>query len=114
MSDPYQPQQNPQGQPMPYGQSYPPVAMEHPQGSTVLVLGIVGIFVPIVSFVAWYLGNKVMKEIRASGQAYSNEQNINIGRILGMVFSILYIIGIVFLIIAGIILAVLASASGGR
>ena len=116
MSDPYQPQQNDPyqnqpGQPMPYGQSYPPVAMEHPQGSTVLVLGIVGIFVPIVSFVAWYMGNKVMKEIRGSGQTYSNEQNVNIGRILGMVFSILYLIAIVFSIIAGIIFVVALGAS---
>ncbi len=124
-SDPYQPQQNQpyqpqqpqqpqQNQPMPYGQSYPPVAMEHPQGTTVLVLGIVGIFVPIVSFVAWFMGNKVMKEIRGSGQTYSNEQNVNIGRILGMVFSILYIIAIVFSIIATIIFFVALGASSSR
>ena len=112
MSDPYQPQQNQPGQPMPYGQSYPPVAMEHPQGTTVLVLGIVGIFVPIVCFVAWFMGNKVQKEMRASGQSYSNEQNVNIGRILGIVFSILSIIGIVLSILWVIVVIVLASSSG--
>jgi len=117
MSDPYQPQGDPyqpqgQGQPMPYGQSYPPATVEHPQGTTILVLGIVGIFVPIVSFVAWFLGNKAMKEIRSSGQSYANEQNVNIGRILGLVFSILYIIGIVFTIIMVIIFAVAVNSSG--
>ena len=113
MTDPYQPQQSGPGQPMPYGQSYPPVAQEHPQGTIVLVLGIVGIFVPVVSFVAWYMGSKAQKEIRASGQSFSNEQNINIGKILGMVFGILWIIGIV-LWLGLIIFAVALGAAGGN
>lgn len=117
MSDPYSPQPNQPGQPgqpgqaMPYGQSYPPVAQEHPQGTTVLVLGIVGIFFGIAAPFAWYLGNKAMKEIRASGQTYSNEQNVNIGRILGMVFTIIYLITVVFSIIFVIIVTVAAMSA---
>lgn len=118
MSDPYQSPQpsNQPGQPMPYGQSYPPAPLEHPRGTTVLVLGIVGIFVPIVSFVAWFMGNKVMNEIRSSGQPHANEQNVNIGRILGIVFSIIQIISIVIGIIWIIFFVVVAAsvgASGG-
>jgi hypothetical protein len=111
MTEPYSPQPNQPnqpGQPMPYGQSYPPVQQEHPQGTTVLVLGIVGIFFGIAAPFAWYLGNKAMKEIRASGQTYSNEQTINIGRILGIVFTIIYLVSIVFTIIFVIIVAVAA------
>lgn len=110
MSDPNQPQY----QPMPYGQSYPPAPVEHPRGTTVLVLGIVGIFVPIVSFVAWFLGNSVMKEIRASGQPVANEQNVNIGRILGIVFSLIQIVSFVIGIIFLIIFAVSLGAVSGR
>jgi K+ transporter len=113
MTDPYspQPQENPPGQPMPYGQSYPMAPQEHPQGTTVLVLGIVGIFFGIAAPFAWYLGNKAQKEIRASGQSYSNEQNINIGRILGMVFTIIYILTIVVSIIFVIIVTTAAMSS---
>ena len=114
MSDPYQPQPGP---PIPYGQSYPPVAPEHPQGTTILVLGIVGLFVPIVSFVAWVMGNNVIKEIRASGQTYANEQNVNIGRILGIVFSIVQIVTyaglIIFVLVVFVFAGMMAATSGG-
>ena len=98
---------------MPYGQSYPPVAVEHPQGTTILVLGIVGIFFTLCAPFAWYMGNKAMKEMRASGQTYSNEQNINIGRILGMVFTILDIISLVFGIIFFIVVFAAAMSNSG-
>jgi hypothetical protein len=99
--------------PMQYGQSYPMAPQEHPQGTTVLVLGIVGIFFTLAAPFAWYLGSKALKEIRASGQHYSNEQNINIGRILGMVFTILGIVTIVFFLIFTIIVTVAAMSSAG-
>ena len=99
--------------PQTYGQPYGALP-EHPQGTTILVLGIVGIFVTICAPIAWYLGAKAKKEIAASGIRYANEQNINIGRILGMVFSILAIVGIVIGIIVFIAVVVLAAASGGQ
>jgi hypothetical protein len=112
MTDPYAPPPpNQPGQPIPYGQNYPMVQQEHPQGTTVLVLGIVGIFFGICAPIAWYLGNKAMKEIRASGQTYSNEQSVNIGRILGMVFTIIYIVSIAFFILFAIIITVAAMSS---
>jgi hypothetical protein len=113
-NDPYSPAPSPTsqpGQPMTYGQSYPMAPQEHPQGTTVLVLGIVGIFFTLAAPFAWYLGSKALKEIRASGQHYSNEQNINIGRILGMVFTIIGIVTIVFFIIFTIIVTVAAMSS---
>ncbi|HEY5847800.1 MAG TPA: hypothetical protein VIT42_13525 [Microlunatus sp.] len=116
-NDPYAPPPSQPGAPnqpaapVPYGQTYPMAAQEHPQGTTVLVLGIVGIFFTLAAPFAWYLGSKAMKEIRASGQQYSNEQNINIGRILGMVFTIIGIVGLVFFIIFTIIVTVAAMSS---
>jgi hypothetical protein len=109
MSSPYDPNAAPPPpdsggyNPAPYGQGYAPVARDHPQGTTVLVLGIVGIVFTICAPIAWYLGSKALKEIRASGIHYTNEQNIVIGRILGIVFTILAIIGLVIGIIVMII-----------
>ena len=103
----------PAGYPQAYGQPYGTLP-EHPQGTTILVLGIVGIFVTICAPIAWYLGAKAKKEIASSGIHYANEQNINIGRILGIVFTVLAIIGIVIGIVAFIIVVVLAAASGAR
>jgi len=118
---PYAPgQQYPQGagqpapygqqSPMPYGQQQPYGAppQEHPQGTMILIFGILGIFITIFAPIAWYMGNKAKKEIQASGIQYSNEQNISVGRMLGKIFTILAIVWIAFVII-WIVVAVVAS-----
>jgi hypothetical protein len=123
--DPYaQPgQQYPQGggqpapygqqSPMPYGQQpYGAPPQEHPQGTLILIFGILGIFITIFAPIAWYLGNKAKKDIQTSGIQYSNEQNISIGRMLGKIFTIIAIVSIVFVIILWIVIAIAASTSG--
>jgi hypothetical protein len=113
-----QPQQ-PYGQPQPqYGQQPSPYGgyqamQEHPQGTTILILGILGFVTSgICGAIAWYMGSKVQKEMAATGARYSNESNINVGKILGMVTTILGLIGIV-LVIVYIIIMVVAFASLG-
>jgi len=86
---------------------------EHPQGTTILVLGIVGLFVTICAPIAWYMGSKAQKEIAASGVRYANEQNINIGKIIGMVLTILAIVGIVIAVIFLVIVIVAGVATSG-
>jgi ABC-type multidrug transport system permease subunit len=93
-----------------YGQPYGALP-EHPQGTTILVLGIVGLFVTICAPIAWYMGSKAQKEIAASGMRYANEQNINIGKILGMVLTILAIVGIAIAIVFIVIAVIAAVAS---
>lgn len=92
------PYQQPYGAPRPYG--YGPV--EHPQAQMVFILGIVGIFTGVVSFVAWYMGGQAKKEIEA-GAPFPFEGNLKTGYTLGKVFSIIYIVlfglGIVFWIL---------------
>ncbi len=113
MSNPYQPYPA-DSTPNPYGeQPYGVAPQEYPQGTTVLVLGILGFFVAVTAPFAWYLGNKAMKEIRTSGVSYTNEQQVNIGRILGMVFTILYVVGLVLGIIGVIVLAATAARVNG-
>jgi hypothetical protein len=99
---------------MPYGQPYGTPPQEHPQGTLILIFGILGIFITIFAPIAWYLGNKAKQDIRASGFQYSNEQNISVGRMLGKVFTIIALVSIVLtIIITIIVVAVGASQSGG-
>lgn len=86
-----------------YGQPYG-MPMEHPQGTLILVLGILGFVTGLAAPVAWYMGSKTRKEIAASGVVYSNEGNIKAGHILGMVMSIIYGALIVLYIVMMIVL----------
>jgi uncharacterized membrane protein YjgN (DUF898 family) len=109
----------PPGQP-PYG-SYPPnqygapqygfVAPEHPQATTVLILGILSLVVcSLAGPFAWTMGNRVLREIDASGGQLGGRSQTNAGRICGMVATIL--MGVGLLIAVGvIIIAVLGVAT---
>jgi hypothetical protein len=99
-----------QQSPMPYGQPYGAPPQEHPQGTMILIFGILGIFITIFAPIAWYLGNKARAEIQASGVHYTNEQNISVGRILGKVFTIIAIVSIALVIIFWIIIAAIAAS----
>jgi hypothetical protein len=116
-STPYD-QQSPmpygQQSPMPYGQqpyTMPPM-QEHPQGTLILIFGVLGIFITIFAPIAWYLGNKAKRDIQTSGIQYTNAQNIAVGRMLGKIFTIIAIVSIVLVIIFWIIIAIAASSSG--
>lgn len=67
---------------------------DHPQATTILVLGIVGCFMPIIPFVAWYMGYNAKKEIK-NGAPYRWGGAIVAGYCLGIVRSILGIIAMV-------------------
>ena len=101
--------------PEPYGQPYQMVPREHPQGTLVLVLGILGFFVVgICAPFAWYLGSKALREGRAAGVTFSNQQSIVVGRILGIVMTILLLLAVLLGIAAVIFFVVAAgTASGG-
>ena len=73
----------------------------HPKGTTVLVLGIVSLFICgiILGPIAIIQGNNALKEIDANPSAYTNRQNVVIGRILGIIAIALWAIGIVINII---------------
>jgi hypothetical protein len=115
-SDPNQPAGAPYGQ-NPYAGGYPAGGygaagpQPHPQGTTVLVLGIVGLVIcGIAGVIALVMGNRVLKEIDANPGAYNNRQNVVIGRVLGIVATILWGIGVIISIIS-IIFAVMAGTT---
>lgn len=101
-----------QQQPSPYGGGYQAM-QEHPQGTTILILGILGFVTSgICGAIAWYMGSKAQKEMAASGTRYSNESNINVGKILGMVTTILGLLGILLVIVYIIIMVVMVASIG--
>ncbi|WP_246266654.1 DUF4190 domain-containing protein [Nonomuraea typhae] len=70
--------------------------MTHPQGTTILVLGILSLALcQILGPVAWIMGNKTLREIDTSGYYYENRGQVNAGKICGMIATILMIVVVV-------------------
>lgn len=84
-----------------YGpQGYGGYQQEHPQGNTVLILGICGLVLcQLCGPFAWSMGNRVLAEIDRNPGAYSNRSAVNTGRILGMVSSILMIVSLALVVL---------------
>ena len=82
--------------------------VEHPQGTTVLILGIIGIVAcQLCAPFAWSMGNKALEEIDRDPMRYSNRSNVNLGRILGMVGTIIlgvYLVLVVLYIVFAVVL----------
>ena len=70
--------------------------MEPHRATTVLVLGIVGlVYCGICSVIAWIFGNEDLRKMREGRMDMAGYDTTNIGRILGIVGTILWIIGII-------------------
>lgn len=90
----------------PYPQPYPqpwPQQPKHPQATTSMVLGIVGLVGTFICFLpallapfAWWLGGKAVKEIDAAPQQYTGRSEASAGRILGIIGTVLLGLGILF------------------
>lgn len=85
---------------------------DHPQGTTVLVLGILSLVVCApLGIVAIIMGNTALKEIDASPGSYSNRQTVQIGRILGIVGTVLLVITVLFVLLIFVVAMGTATAS---
>ena len=123
---PYGEAQDPYGQsgqagaPNPYAQGAPPpypgqgpyaVPQDHPQATTVLILGIVSLVLcQILGPFAWSMGNRVIREIDAAGGALGGRSTANAGRICGIISTVLLGLSLLLLVIV-IIIAVAAGTS---
>ena len=85
-----------------YGQpayGYGQRLVDHPQGTTILVLGILSLV--LCSFLgpfAWVMGNRALAEIDAAPGRYGNRGSVSAGRICGIISSALMILAVVILI----------------
>ena len=85
---------------------------EDSQATTILVLGILGVvFCQVLGPFAWVMGNKELAGIDAGRRAPENRGTAQAGRILGIISTVLLILGIGFLVILGFIAIVAATGS---
>ncbi|WP_327149226.1 DUF4190 domain-containing protein [Nocardia sp. NBC_01329] len=101
--------------------SYPPPAYgypaygpppEHPQATTVLILGIVGMmFCQICAPFAWILGRRALNEIDASGGTVGGRSNVMVGYVLGIIGSVLLILMVLGIIAYIVLIVVLVGSS---
>lgn len=93
----HQPQWN-----TPPGGAYQQTTREHPSGTTVLVLGILGLVLcGVLAPVAWIKGNTAKSEMDAQPNiTWTNRGSVTTGRILGIIGTVIILLGIVFVIIA--------------
>lgn len=111
--NPHQPPQNPYQPPGYSAGGVPQWAPDHPDSTTVLILGIVGMAVcQVVAPFAWVKGARVKREIDASGGRLGGRSAVQVGYVLGIVGSVLlalYVVGFL-LYLAVVVLAVSAGA----
>ncbi|HWJ63178.1 MAG TPA: DUF4190 domain-containing protein [Acidimicrobiales bacterium] len=86
-----------------YGYAYQggrPMASDHPDGTTVLVLGICSwVLCGLCAPFAWVMGNRVLKEIDRNPGIYTNRGNVQAGRILGMIYSIMVLAALAIVLV---------------
>ncbi|WP_431908169.1 DUF4190 domain-containing protein [Nonomuraea jabiensis] len=79
---------------------YGPPPQTHPQGTTILVLGILSLVVcTFIGPFAWSMGNRALREIDESGYYYENRGMVQAGRICGIVSSILMMVTLGFVVL---------------
>ncbi|MFC4120339.1 DUF4190 domain-containing protein [Nonomuraea zeae] len=84
-----------------YGPSaYGPPPQTHPNGTTILVLGILSLVVcTFIGPFAWVMGNTALREIDESGYYYDNRSAVQAGRICGIISSVMLILVAGFLVL---------------
>ena len=88
-------------------------AMEHPQGTMILVFGILGIVLcQLFGPVAWIMGNRAMEQIDASPSSYSNRGIVNAGRICGIVGTCLMVLYFGLIILEVVVFGAFAASHG--
>ncbi|MBB5914135.1 hypothetical protein BJY24_003002 [Nocardia transvalensis] len=95
-----------------YGYGYSPYQPpEHPQATTVLVLGIVSLLCGLVGPFAWVMGKRTLTEIDNSPGMYGGRTNVQVGYILGIVSTVLVGLGLLMLVGYFVLIAVLIGTS---
>ena len=69
--------------------------MKPHRGTTVLIVGILGFFCIFAAIAAWVMGKKDLQEMDAGLMDPSGRSMTNAGKICGIVFTILGVLGII-------------------
>jgi hypothetical protein len=94
--------------------SAPPAGANAEGAIPALVLGILGlVFCPLCAPFAWYVGRRAERLVDASGGVLSGRGEATAGKILGIVMTILLILGILLLIVLIVIGSTVLDTGGG-
>jgi hypothetical protein len=93
---------------------------DHPSATTAMVLGIIGLvglalcggITLVLSPFAWVMGAKAVREIDAQPGRYAGRDRAQGGKIMGIIGTVLLIIGVVA-IIGFVVLAIAVGTSSG-
>lgn len=86
--------------------------IEHPKGTTILILGILGLVCcSPLGVAAFFMGNTALKEIDAAPGRYSNRGVVQAGRICGIISCVLLALSILWLFALGGLAAISGSSS---
>ena len=98
---PHQPGVNPYVAPQHQGYTQPPAYQKSGRGGLVLALGILSLTTScfILGIIAWVMGNNDLADMDAGVMNPTERGLTNAGRIIGMISTILAIIGIGFFIL---------------
>lgn len=78
--------------PPPWG---PPAAYQHPQGSTVLVLGILSVvLLPVLGPFAWAMGRSALREVDSAPAPVANRSSLAAGMVLGIIGTGITVLGV--------------------
>ncbi len=88
---------------------------DHPSGTTVLVLGVLGLVLcQVLGPIAWIQGNKARADMRAQPHVmWKNEGLVTAGWVLGIIATVMLALSVVFIVGFLIIAAAAAAGSAG-
>lgn len=103
--NPYQP-----GPQQPYG-GYAVQPPQHPQATTVLVLGILGLLLcQLASPVAWVMGGRARREIEAARGQLGGSGMVTAGWVMGIIGTVLLALSLL-VVVAAVVIVVIAGLS---
>ena len=77
-----------------------PEPEDHPDGTTVLVLGILGLVIcGLLAPIAWYRGNQALATEPVGPTEYANVGLLRAGRILGIIGTALWVLGLIAFVV---------------
>lgn len=90
----------------------PASSLQPHRGTTILVLGILGLVVcQVLGVFAWIMGNKDLKAMDQGVMDPSGRSNTNAGRICGIIATILLALGLVFTVVYIFFIGAMIAAS---
>src|SRR5690606_3398997 len=97
-----------------YGNPYSPYGppQDHPQATTVLVLGILGLVLcQLCAPFAWFMGARVQKEIEASGGTMGGQGAAKAGYICGIIGTVLLLLYVLAMVVVVVLMIVGAAGT---